>query len=127
MWNLLCKSDCLKSGTAAHQLTWTGQGPESHLQTTVTRPLLLTPSHCTSPQLLEKQFMSKGQNSMYLRKCLTMSIYIYTNENKSGEKHRIYSRFLVKWNSLNLSNFLIPKRNKQSGQVFRLNGLQLFK
>lgn len=52
VWNLLCKSDSLESGTAAHQLTWTDQGPQSHLLATVTHPSLLTQSHSTSLQYL---------------------------------------------------------------------------
>lgn len=76
VWNLLCKSDSLESGTAAHQLTWTDQGPQSRLQARVTCPSLLTQSHCTSLQLLEDQFILKGQNSMDLHKCLPTSIYI---------------------------------------------------
>lgn len=124
VWNLLCRSDSLESGTAAHQLAWTDQGPQSHLQATVTCPSLLTQSHCTSLLLPEEQFILKGQNSMDLHTCLSMSIY--RKENQSGEKHRTNRRSLVKWSLLNLNNFLIPKRNMQSGQIFRLNDLQLF-
>lgn len=76
VWSLLCKSDTLEPETAAHQLTWTDQGPQSHFQATATRPSLLTQSHCTSLQLLEEQFILQGQNSMDLHKCLTTSIYI---------------------------------------------------
>lgn len=77
VWSLLCKSDSLESGTGAQQLTWTDQGPQSHLQATVTHPSLLTQSHCTSLQLLQEQFILKGQNSMDLHKCSTTSIYIW--------------------------------------------------
>lgn len=91
--------------------------------------------HChpsSTPDTIPLHFPATAWEAIYVKgPCICVNVspcpYIYTNENKSGEKHRIYSRFLVKWNSLNLSNFLIPKRNKQSGQVFRLNGLQLFK
>lgn len=85
VWNLLCKSDSLASGTAAHQLAWTDQGPQSHFQATITCPSLLTQSHCTSLQLLAEQFTLKGQNSMDLHKCLTISIYIYEREWKWGK------------------------------------------